>query len=267
MVRHRPASEEWQVLLSQALLASGKYPEAYQAITKAREENSWSIGLQWQARELFLRNGQPEAAAGMTDRIVQRVNAQPPSYRDAQSLVVFGQAALLKGADPKLVLDTLFDPARKADPSGREVYLASGSMALEKNDFALAAKRFEEGLKQLPGDPDLLCGLAQAHAPNDAALTADAVEKALERNSNHVSSLSLLVDHTIDAEDYTEAEHLLDRIQAVNRWEPDVWASRAVIAHLKHQPETEDSARQSALKYWTNNPRVDHLIGKKLSQN
>ena len=36
MVRHRPASEDWQILLSQALLASGKYPEAYTAMTNAR---------------------------------------------------------------------------------------------------------------------------------------------------------------------------------------------------------------------------------------
>ena len=51
-VRHRPASEDWEVLLSQAFLAAGKYPEAYQAITNALEENSWSIRLQWQAREV-----------------------------------------------------------------------------------------------------------------------------------------------------------------------------------------------------------------------
>src|SRR5258708_39751480 len=103
MVRHRPESEEWQVLLSQALRASGKYQEAYQAMTNALEENSWSIRLQWQAREVFLCNGRTDAAAEITDRIVEHVNAQPPSYRDAQSLVVFGRAALLKGADPKLV--------------------------------------------------------------------------------------------------------------------------------------------------------------------
>ena len=49
MVRHRPASEDWQILFSQALLASGKYPEAYTAITNALEENSWSVRLEWQS--------------------------------------------------------------------------------------------------------------------------------------------------------------------------------------------------------------------------
>jgi len=267
MVRHRPASEDWQVLLSQALLASGKYTEAYNAMTNAVEENSWSIRLQWQARQVYLCNGLTDLANEVIDRVLQHVNNQPSTYRDAESLVVFGQAALLKGADPKLVLDSVLDPARKADPTSREPYLASGQLALDKHDFALAAKRFEEGLKQLPDDPDLRLGLARAYAPSDAALMADALEKALDRNSNHVGSLLLLVDRSIDAEDYPETERLLDRINAVNPWEPDAWAYRAVVAHLKHQPDDELAARQKALKFWTNNPRVDFLIGQKLSQN
>jgi tetratricopeptide (TPR) repeat protein len=267
MVRHRPASEGWQVLLSQALLSSGKNSEAYNAMTNALEENSWSIRLQWQARQVYLCNGLTGEADEVTDRVLEHVNSQPSSYRDAESMVVFGEVALLKGADPKLVLDTVFDPARKADPSAREPYLASGQLALDKHDFALAAKRFEEGLKQLPDDPDLRCGLAEAYAPSDAALTADALEKALSRNSNHVGSLLLLTDRSIDAEDYAEAERLLDRIKAVNPWEPDAWAYRAVAAHLRHRPDEEEAARQNALKFWTNNPRVDFLIGQKLSQN
>lgn len=267
MVRHRPASEDWELLLSQALLASGKYAEAYKAITNALEENSWSIRLQWQAREVFLCNGLTEAAAEMTDRIVERINGQPSSFRDAESLVVVGRAALVKGVDPKRVLDSIFEPARRSDPASREPYLASGELALDKHDFALAAKRFEEGLKQLRDDPDLRCGLARAYAPSDGALMAEALDKALERNSNHVGSLLLLSDRSIDAEEYDESEKLLDRIESINPSEPDAWAYRAVVAHLRHQPDAESAARTHALKFWTNNPRVDFLIGQKLSQN
>ncbi len=244
MVRHRPASEDWQILLSQALLATGKYPEAYKAMTNALEENSWSIRLQWQARQVFLSNGETDGAEEMTRKILERVNGQRGAFRDAESMVVLGQAALLKGADPKLVLDTLFDPARKADPGSREAHLASGQLALDKHDFALAAKRFGDGLKQLPDDPDLDCGLAQAYAPSDASLMADALEKALSRNSNHLDSLLLLANRSIDAEDYAETERLLDRVQSVNPWSPEGWAFRAVVAHLRHLPEAEAAARQ-----------------------
>ena len=267
MVKHRPASEDWQVLLSQALLACGKYPEAYEAITNALEENSWSVRLQWQARQVFLCNGLTDEAARMEDRILRRVNAQPSAYRDAESMVVFGQVALLRGADSKLVLDNLFDPARKADPGSREAHLASGRLALEKHDYALAAKRFEEGIKQLPEDPDLRCGLAEAYAPSDGALMAEALDKALDLNSNHVASLLVLVDRSIDAEDYPQTDELLDRIKSINPWAPEAWAYRAVLAHLRNLPDAEQTARQTALKFWTNNPLVDYVIGKKLSQN
>ncbi len=92
-------------------------------------------------------------------------------------------------------------------------------------------------------------------------------EAALERNSNHVGSLLLLADHCTDAEDYAEAEKLLDRIKQVNPWHPEAWAYRAVLAHLQNRPQAEQSARETALKFWPANPRVDNLIGRKLSQN
>jgi len=137
---------------------------------------------------------------------------------------------------------------------------------LEKHDFALAAKTFQEGLKKLPDDPDLHYGLARAYAPSEPALMIASLEAALQRNTNHIPSLLLLADHRIDAEDYAEADKLLDRVNAVNPWQPEAWAYRAVLAHLRNQPDAEQTARQTALKFWPTNPRVDHLIGLKLSQ-
>ncbi|HWW02378.1 MAG TPA: tetratricopeptide repeat protein [Candidatus Acidoferrum sp.] len=262
----RPDDEDWQLLLSDALLATGRYPEAQTAITNALARNRWSVRLCWQAREVFLGNGQTEAAKELPDRIIGMVSRNPRDFNDAASLVVFGRAVLQTGADPKRVLDNVFDAARKADPKLRDVYLASGGLALDKHDFALAAKKFEEGLKQLPDDPDLNCGLSQAYAPSDTALMLASLETALKHNSNHVACLLLLVDHAIDAEDYEESSNLLNRVEAVNPWQPDAWAYRAVLAKLQNQPEAEQTARQKALKFWPDNPRVDYLIGLKLSQ-
>ena len=221
----------------------------------------------WQAREVFQANGQTEAADRVLRRIRQTVMSQPRAYRDPPSMVVFGQALLLTGEDPKRVLEMLYDTAKKEDPTLRDVYLASGGLALEKHDFALAAQRFEEGLKKLPDDPDLQFGLARAYAPSDSALTSAALEAALRRNSNHVGCLLLLTDQNLDAEDYSSVQESLDRINAVNPWDPEAWAYRAVLAHLQNQPDAERQARETALKFWPSNPRVDYQIGLKLSQN
>jgi tetratricopeptide (TPR) repeat protein len=262
----RPGDEGWQLLLSRALLTTGQYGEALTAMTNALARDPDSLPLRWQAREVFQSNGQSEAANQMTASIMRRFTADPRNYRDPASLVVFGQAALSQRADPKRVLDQLFETAKRADPKLRDVYLASGGLALEKHDFALAAKRFEEGLKQLPDDADLHYGLARAFAASDDSLMLDALNEALGRNSNHVGSLLLMADHEIDAEDYPEAEKLLARVQAINPWSPEALAYRAAAAHLQNQPEKEATARKEALKFWPDNPRVDYLIGLKLSQ-
>lgn len=258
--------EEWQLLLIRSLLEQGKYPRALEITTNALGRNSWSLRLRWLARDVFLANGSTTEAGRMVDTIIDAVSAQPRAYRDPQDLVIFGQAALLKGADPKRVIDTVFDSARKADPKLRDSYLAAGELALSKHDYKLAAKKFEEGLKRLPEDPDLHFGIARAYAPSEVEVTRAALSSVLQINSNHVGSLLLLVDRSIDAEDYKQAESLLDQVQAVNPAHPDAWAYRAVIAHFRNRAPEASSARQAALKHWVANPRVDHLIGLKLSQ-
>jgi tetratricopeptide (TPR) repeat protein len=264
--RAKPYSEQWRLLLIEGLHALGRYAEAHTHLTNALAQDTRSLRLRWLARDVFRSLGETAKAEEATKEIVQFGASRPWAYRDAAEVVVVGQAALVHGADPRQVLDRLYATAKKADPDAREVYLASGELALEKHDFALAAKTFQEGLKKRPDDPDLHFGLARAYAPSEPALMLASLEAALQRNSNHVASLLLLADHAIDAEDYAGAEQLLDRAQAVNPCHPEAWAYRAVIAHLRNQPQAEQSARQTALKFWTNNPAVPHLIGRKLSQ-
>lgn len=262
----RDNDEDWHLLLSRALLATGRYEEALNAITNALERARGSVRVRWQAREVFQSNGQAEHAREMIESVLRTIQGQPRSFRDAPDLVVLGQAALLANADPKKVLDTVFEAARKDDPKNREVYLSMGDLALQKHDYALAAKHFNAGLKELPGDPDLQFGLAQAYAPSDPALMQSALEAALGRNSNHVGCLLLLAEYNMDGEDYEAAERFLARVDAVNPFCPDAWAYRAVLAHLHNQPDGEETARKTGLKFWPDNPRVDYLIGHKLSQ-
>ena len=262
----KEAAEDWGELLTQSLLATGHYLEAVEGVTNALAAESRSIRLRWTAREAYLAAGQPLAAARLAREIQGLFSGRGWVYRDPRDLVVCGRVALLGGMDPKMVLDQLYDRVKKSNPRLREVYLAIGDLALEKHDFALAARVFEEGLKQLPDDPDLHFGLARAYEPSDQKLMLASLTAALEKNSRHVGSLLLLADHNIDAEDYAAAGKFLDRVEAINPWQPDGWAYRAVICHLRNQLEAEAKAREKALKFWATNPRVDYLIGLKLSR-
>ncbi len=267
-VKAEDTSEEWHLLLLQSHLAVGQYSKAFQIFTNAIERYpmSSSIRLRLVGRDVMFFHGDPDRAKELLSEINQQASSRPWAFRDTPNLVALGRAALLLGADPKLVLEKLLDPAKKTDPNHRDPFLASGELALGKHDYALASKIFADALKKFPDDADFHFGLAKSFSTGDRSRMMMGLEKALELNTNHVPSLLLLADHLVDAEEYDESEKMLRRALAVNPSHPEAWACRAVLAHLRGDSDAEKKARAEALKFYTNNPAVDHLIGAKLSQ-
>ena len=262
---HEPG-ESWRLLLAEAYVTVGRYAEAQTVITTALDRYSSSLRLRFLGYQIWQQSGQTNRAERLLDELVQTANSRPSAYRGGANLVVLGQAAMLRGADPKLVLERMFDQAKRAEPDCREAYLAAGDLALEKQDYELAAKSFRAGLERFKEDADFHFGLARAYAPNSAKELTQALQKALECNPNHIPSRLLLADHLIDAEEYAEAEKELSKVLAINPWQPEAWADRALLCRLKNDSPGETEARSKALHYWTTNPRVDYWIGQKLSR-
>lgn len=259
--------ESWDLILLEALMATGQYPEALTAAQEALAINPRSLLIKWAARGVFFANGDVDAARSIPLEIQQLVSGRNSrAYRDVRSLTIYGQALMELGEDPKAILDKVFATAAKLDPAAREPLLAAGQLALQKNDFALAGKKFQAALKLFPNDPDLHYGLALAFASGDRAAMGANLEAALKANPNHVPSLLRTADQRIDAEKYDEARALLDQVEKINPNHPELHAWRAVLAHLANDPAAESAARAAALKFWPTNPLVDHKIGRKLSQ-
>jgi tetratricopeptide (TPR) repeat protein len=259
--------EEWQILHARTLLTVGRYPEAELIVSNALVRSVNSLRLRVLGFDTANASGNPPRARRRLQEINELVNSRPWAYREAVDMVALGRAALLMGVDARAVLEKFYGTAQKAEPNLREAYLASGELALSKHDYAIAAKTYTEALKKFPGDADVLYGLARAYEPSVRGRMVESLESALEKNENHVPSLLLLADHLVDAEEYAEAEKNLARALKVNPWHPEVWACRAVLAHLRNDAAGESEARKNALKFWSTNPGVDHLIGRKLSQN
>lgn len=258
--------EEWRIILGRALLEQGKYAEALEIATKSVPRYYSSVRLRLLAWECYRANGQLDRAKSMLSEINYLAGSRQWAYRDAANLITLGRAALLLEADPKRVLETFYEPVKKQEPKNREAYLATGDLALSKHDFALASKEYQAGLKNNPTDADLLFGLARAFAPSDREQMSKLLAAALEQNTNHVGARLLLIDHAIDAEQYDPAKKLIGEVLAINPHQPDALAYRAVLAHLQNDTAGEKQNRELALKFWANNPRVDHLIGLKISQ-
>lgn len=258
--------EDWPILLTRSLLTVGKYPDALNVISNAMTRFRQSLRVRLLAHETFRLNGQTSIAKAMLGEINRIASSRRYVTDDAEELVAVGKAALLLGADARLVLENFFNQARKVDAKSRDAYLAIGELALEKGDFDLAAKNFQAGSEQFPGDADFLFGLAKAYAPDDRPSMVRHVDAALAANKRHIPTLLLLADHLIDAEEYKTANETLDKVFEVNPALPEGWAYRACIAHIRGDNESEANARQSALKFWKDNPEVDFIIGQKLSQ-
>jgi tetratricopeptide (TPR) repeat protein len=257
---------DWRQLLVKSLLTVGRYAEANTNALAGLDNYSTTIELRLLARETSLYQNDVAGANRRLAEISAWIEQNPPSAQDASQLVALGQALLLLGVEPRIVLENCFQQAEKLDPPPREAFLATGQLALDKHDFALAAEAFRAGLKPFPDDPDLEAGLARAFETSDRQEMLKALDAALKINPHHIPSLLLLADHLIDAEQYDEAEKQLATVLQVNPYQPEALAYRAVLANLQNDPAGEKEYRAEALKYWQTNPKVDYLIGYKLSQ-
>ena len=264
-VRSHPEDLEWPLLLGEAQGRIGRYAEARVTLVKGLEKFPYSPRLRMAAVEALRATGATEEAAKELEPLDPR-RGGGRMYGTAAEIVARGRAALLFGTDPKVILEQLYDPARKAAPDLRDSYLACGDLALEKGDSALAAKTFANAAKKFPEDADAWYGLARAYAPSDADEMKAALEKTFSFNERHVGGWLLVAENQIDAENYPEAEKALATALKTNPNQPEAHALRAVIAHLRSDAKAETAALAAARKFWRENPVVPHLVGRKLSQ-
>ncbi len=257
---------QWRILTIKSLLALGRYNEAAVEVAAATRYYPLSISFLKLANTVYTQSGQPERARDLLTTIYRIASARRLASMDSEDLVALGETLLLLGGEPRIILEEFYSRALRNDPNCREGYLATGDLALAKQDYELAAGQYRRALERFGDDPDAHCGLAKAFYYSDRAEMTKSLDAALVVNPRHADALILRAEHQIDGEDYDGAAKSLDKIVAVNPWHPEAWAYRAVLAHLANDPNAEINCRANALKFWKTNPSVDHLIGRKLSQ-
>ena len=264
------ANEHWWRLEGQALLALGRYRDAYDRLSRGVVEvpdSLWLILLRREAthyvpdaRDTPLTQGDIVRAINYAAAFRGRAATGEPDFRAA-----VGKAALIAGIEPKLVLENFLKPAQEGSPPSRDAFIVAGDLALAKQDPALASRTFSAGLQAFPEDPDMIAGLAASFRNSDRRQTLALAQQVLEINPRHPRARLLLAEHYIDSESYTVATGELLAILGANPEHPEALALRAVIAELQNETVAAAEFRDRALAHWTDNPAVDHLIGRKLS--
>ena len=244
----------------------GRYAEAMDSLERALRRFPASIPLRLLARDVYRYNGRQDDVPGLMEDLERVVMGSPQRFATPEGRVALGRYFLLRSADSRKVLDLFYDTAIKEQPGLVDAYLATAELALAKQDYALAAETLRKAPKDAASDPRFHYLMARAYSDEDQAGSEKELAEALKINPHHVDSLLLRADHLVDSEKYAEAAQVLKRASAVNPREPRAWAYLAVLAHLKNNADGEAAARRSALAQWAENPEVDHLIGRKLSQ-
>ena len=266
-IRQRVFGEDWYLFKAEAEMQTGKYQNAFESISAGITRYAWSVRLRQSGIDVARMCGNSEKATTWKteiNEIVSRGGARLDG--DAESLVALGKVAVTAGMDAREVLEKFYDRALRVMPSHRGAILASGELALAKKDFALAAETFEGGSKVYSDDPDMHFGLARSIDMVQPKIAAFHLSEALRLNPRNTTAMIYKAEQAIDAEQYADAATLLDQVLEINESHPLAWALHAVMAHLDHQLESEREFRETALKPWPENPAVDHLIGRKLSQ-
>jgi len=259
--------EAFADLKSQAEITLGKYDEAWLTLTRALGLAPQSIRLRWAAVQLAPYVNQADNARRYRNEVENLIqNAAWRYTRESADLIVLAEVTLKHGANPRQVQTALLKRARELHPEDREPLLALAGLALEKQDFALAADTCRTARELFPEDPEFAFLLAQALVESDPRGARDLIEQTLQHNPRHVGALLLQASQAIDGEQYAAAGTLLERILQINARHPDALALQAAISFLQGDEKQADALRMQALATWGRNPHVDHLYGRKLSQ-
>jgi len=259
-------NESWWLIEALTLLKVGRYDEAHQLLTEGLNTRYFGIRLRLIAREAALFANDLGAAESIMRGIDDYLRRRGRYTYDPDSLVAIGEAAILLGVEPRIVLENFYKRAQTESDPPASAFLASGNLALSKSDFNLASKNFQSGLGKFPNDPDLWYGLASSFIEGNRAELLKYAENALAINEKHPETRTLIAQHLIDGEAYDEAIEQLDIALEVNPLHPHALSLKAAIAYLRSNNDEGDQLRARALSSWSANPEVDHLIGRNLSR-
>lgn len=257
---------EWEIIAARSMLATGHYQQAFDRLSEYVERQQYELRARLLLREAALYTDNAEMAEEQLNAMSYLIGRRGRRYYDPNDVVAIGEAALLVGIEPKIVLENFFKRIQGEANAPASAFLAAGNLALNKHDYALASRNFQEGLNLHPENPELLLGLAQSYREGDSSKLIEYAEKALLINPKYAAPLVLVAQHLIAAEAYQDAEIQLNLALKANPLHPEALAYKAVLAYIQNDTDLGELYRETALSTWKGNPLVDHTIGRELSK-
>ncbi|MEI6861621.1 MAG: hypothetical protein WCL04_05150, partial [Verrucomicrobiota bacterium] len=106
-------NEAWWRLRADTLITLGRYAEARDQLTRALRYNTQSVRLRLLAREAALFTQHEDEARTRLVEIRSLIDSRGRTDRSAEFLTAVGEAAIILGAEPKLVLENFLRPGQR----------------------------------------------------------------------------------------------------------------------------------------------------------
>jgi tetratricopeptide (TPR) repeat protein len=265
-IKRGQKAPRWRQFRLFSLCAIGQIEQALDESATFGPPYSEDLALLMIRHDLALALGKKEMARTLLNQFNSLAKGKPAKERTAEEMVAMGKAALALGLDAQKVLSQFFDPAKRKDAKLEAPYLAAGELALEKEDYTRAADEFRLGLKEHGETANLRLGLAKAFASSDREKTDENLKRVFEINPKHAGMLLLRAEQLMGAEKFLEAEAAIQSVIDIDEGCPEAWALRSAICLILADEKRAKSAHSEAMKRWSENPKVDHIIGRCLSR-
>ncbi|HEX3989025.1 MAG TPA: hypothetical protein VHZ30_06315, partial [Verrucomicrobiae bacterium] len=119
---------DWRILLVKTLLTTGRYTEARTNALAAVADYAGGVEMRLLARETLLYSGDRQGADRQLNEIKSLIERRGGSF-ESEDAPPLGEALLLLGLEPRLVLENCFRRAEKMEPPIRDAFLDAGQLA------------------------------------------------------------------------------------------------------------------------------------------
>lgn len=259
-------NDGWSRLLMESHFALGQYQQAKEVYEQVQNKFNSSLSLRFLGVQAHRYCGEGAQARKLIDEIPELVREASYRYTDRENRIALARFSVTMGGDARDILKNIYDPILKSDSRYVDAYIAVAELALDKADYQEAAKTLSKAVALREKDPQIQFMLARAWESSTPTRAAEHLAKALQLNPRHADSLLMQARNRIDAEQYDEANQILQSVLETNPKQPIALALQASVAHLQGKYEEEGKLRKQALATWDLNPAVDHTIGDVLSR-
>lgn len=171
----------------------------------------------------------------------------------------------LSGENPRTILRTVLDPLIERRPDFAGGYVGAGNLALNKDDYGLAAEYFEKALAADAEHQEALAGLSRSYFESHDPRAESTMERLRALNPNHPRLAELDAEGLIRAARYNEALARAEKGLLINPAQIRLLALKSAALFFLNRSEEMEAVQRAALEQNRHDSEIFRVTGRMAS--